>query len=261
MEETWSGKYACLLEGARRVEKSTIAENFARNEYKSHILIDFAICSNKILDCFEDISELDLFFLRLQTETGITLYNRESVIIFDEVQLFPKARQAMKYLVKDGRYDYIETGSLISIKKNVKDILMPSEEMALQINPMDFEEFCDAVDFNYDNFKKLYEFSKPIGDATNRTLMRQFRMYLAIGGMPQAVEAFMEKKNMSRIDQIKRGIINLYAEDLKKSITVEGFPPSSNPSLHNWSPTKEISHSKQLEAKKKQTKTVKEYLI
>ncbi len=215
-KKTWSGQYACLLEGARRVGKSTIAENFAKNEYKSYILIDFAKCSKRILDCFEDISDLDLFFLRLQTETGVTLYERESVIIFDEVQLFPKARQAIKHLVKDGKYDYIETGSLISIKKNVKDILIPSEEMKLQVNPMDFEEFCNAVDFNYDNLEKLYNFKKPIGDATNRTLMRRFRMYLAIGGMPQAVEAFIEKRNMSQIDLIKREIIDLYAEDLKK---------------------------------------------
>ncbi len=215
-KQTWDGKYACLLEGARRVGKSTIAESFAKNEYKSYILIDFAQCSKEIISCFEDISNLDIFFIRLQAETGITLYNRESVIIFDEVQLFPQARQAIKYLVKDRRYDYIETGSLISIKKNVKNILIPSEEIKINVNPMDYEEFCDAVGFNYSNIKTIYDLRNPIGDSTNRTLIRQFRIYLAIGGMPQAVEAFVEKKSISEIDFIKREIINLYADDLKK---------------------------------------------
>ena len=215
-KNTWNGKYAVLLEGARRVGKSTIAENFAKNEYKSYILIDFAKNNKRILDCFQDISNLDLFFIRLQTETGITLYNRNSVIIFDEVQLFPKARQAIKYLVKDGRYDYIETGSLISIKKNVKNILIPSEEMKIQVNPMDYEEFCLAVGYNYSNLKMIYDFKKPIGDSTNNSLIRNFRIYLAVGGMPQAIDAYVNKMNFSKIDQIKKEIINLYEEDLKK---------------------------------------------
>ncbi len=212
----WAGKYAVLLEGARRVGKSTIAENFARNEYKSYILIDFSKKNKKIMDCFEDISNLDMFFFRLQNETGISLYERESVIIFDEIQLFPPARQAIKHLVKDGRYDYIETGSLISIKKNVKDILIPSEEMKIQVNPMDYEEFSDAVGFNYSLLNTLYDLKKPIGEATNRTLIRNFRIYLAVGGMPQAVEAYTQKLSFSQIDKVKKEIINLYEEDLKK---------------------------------------------
>ncbi|MBS5484229.1 MAG: AAA family ATPase, partial [Eubacterium sp.] len=144
-KDKYSEKYAVLLEGARRVGKSTIAEHFAQNEYKSYILIDFSKTTDNIRDCFNDIGNLNMFFLRLQAETGTTLYEHESLIILDEVQLFPKARQAIKALVKDHRYDYIETGSLISIKKNVKDILIPSEERKLSMYPMEFEEFLWAV--------------------------------------------------------------------------------------------------------------------
>ena len=135
-KKLYSEKYAVLLEGARRVGKSTIAENFAKNEYRSYIMIDFSKTTSNILECFDDIGNLNIFFLRLQVETGITLYEHESLIIFDEVQLFPKARQAIKHLVHDGRYSYLETGSLISIKKNVKDILIPSEEMKLEVYPI-----------------------------------------------------------------------------------------------------------------------------
>lgn len=203
----WKNKYASkravLIEGARRVGKSTLAYNFAINEYKSHIIIDFANTSKNIFELFEDIHDLDIFFIRLQAETGVTLYQRDSVIIFDEVQLFPKARQAIKYLVNDGRYDYIETGSLISIKKNVKDIVIPSEEIKLQMNPLDYEEFCDAVGFDYNIIKKIYELNKPIGDLTNRKLIRDFRIYIAVGGMPQAVEAFIQKKTFKRLTTLK----------------------------------------------------------
>ena len=144
-KENYANEYAALLEGARRVGKSTIAETFAKNEYKSYIMLDFSEVADNIRKIFDDIGNLDLFFLRLQTETGITLYENESLIIFDEVQLFPKARQSIKHLVKDHRYHYIETGSLISIKKNVKDILVPSEEKKIHIYPMDYEEFCLAI--------------------------------------------------------------------------------------------------------------------
>ena len=144
----YADAYAVLLEGARRVGKSTIAEHFAKNEYDSYILIDFSKASSNILKCFDDISDLNMFFLRLQAETGVSLLKHKSVIIFDEVQLFPKARQAIKHLVKDGRYHYIETGSLISIKKNVKNILIPSEEMKISVYPMDYEEFCKATGGN-----------------------------------------------------------------------------------------------------------------
>ena len=215
-KEQYSHKYAVLLEGARRVGKSTIAENFAKNEYRSYILIDFSKTTDNIRECFDDIANLNMFFLRLQAETGVTLYEQESLIIFDEVQLFPKARQAIKHLVADGRYNYLETGSLISIRKNVKDILIPSEEMKIQVYPMDYEEFCAATGGNYQLLQQIYDAGSPIGQATNRKLMRDLRIYMAVGGMPQAVEAYVDGRNFSEIDMIKRQIISLYEEDFKK---------------------------------------------
>ena len=216
-KEKKAPKYAVLLEGARRVGKSTIAEEFAKQEYKSYIKIDFANVRKEILDVFEDIAEPDIFFLRLQTATGITLYKRESVIIFDEIQLMPKVRQAIKYLVADGRYDYIETGSLISIKKNVKDIVIPSEEIKIQVYPMDYEEFMWATgNETYQVLKELYKRGKAVGNSLNRKLMRDFRVYMAVGGMPQAVEAYVEGKNFTEIDEVKREIINLYKDDFFK---------------------------------------------
>ena len=215
-KKNYSDKYAVLLEGARRVGKSTIAETFARNEYKSYIMIDFSKTTNNILKCFDDIGNINMFFLRLQAETGVTLYEHESLIIFDEVQLFPKARQAIKHLVFDGRYHYLETGSLISIKKNVKDILIPSEEMKIQVYPMDYEEFCEATGNNYDLLRQINDMGAAIGQSTNRKLMRDLRLYMAVGGMPQAIEAYVEGKNFSEIDQVKRQIISLYEEDFKK---------------------------------------------
>ena len=212
----YSDKYAVLLEGARRVGKSTIAETFAQNEYKSYILIDFSKTTDNIRSCFDDIGNLNMFFLRLQAETGVTLYNRESLIIFDEVQLFPKARQAIKHLVHDGRYSYLETGSLISIKKNVKDILIPSEEMKIQVYPMDYEEFCNATGSNYEILRQIYDTGTAVGQAINRKLMRDLRVYMAVGGMPQAVEAYTDGKNFSEIDMVKRQIISLYEDDFKK---------------------------------------------
>ena len=215
-KQNYANKYAVLLEGARRVGKSTIAELFATNEYKSYILIDFSNASNELLACFDDISNLNMFFLRLQAITTVNLYEHESVIIFDEVQLFPKARQAIKHLVKDGRYHYIETGSLISIKKNVKDILIPSEEMKIQVYPMDYEEFCDATGNNYSLIRQINAMHTSLGQDINRKLMRDLRIYMAVGGMPQAVEAYVAGNNFSVIDQIKRQIIHLYEEDFKK---------------------------------------------
>lgn len=215
-KKQYSDKYAVLLEGARRVGKSTIAENFAKNEYRSYILIDFSKTTDNIRECFDDIVNLNMFFLRLQAETGVTLYEGESLIIFDEVQLFPKARQAIKHLVADGRYSYLETGSLISIRRNVKDILIPSEEMKIQVCPMDYEEFCNAAEGNYRLLQQIYDAGSPIGQATNRKLMRDLRIYMAVGGMPQAVEAYIEGKNFSEIDMIKRQIISLYEEDFRK---------------------------------------------
>lgn len=216
-KEQGSGKYAALLEGARRTGKSTIAEEFAKAEYKSYIKVDFADISPDILDVFRSISKLDEFFLRLQAVTGTSLYIRQSVIIFDEIQLQPRVRQAIKYLVKDGRYDYIETGSLLSIKKNVKGIVIPSEEWKISVYPMDYEEFLWAT--GKDAFSQLiaiYNSQKGIGQAANRSLMRDYRLYLAVGGMPQAVEAYIEKSDFRSIDKIKRGIIDLYEEDFYK---------------------------------------------
>lgn len=215
-KDTYNGKYACLLEGARRVGKTTIAEEFAKNEYQTYIKIDFSNITDELLDVFKDINKLDLFFLRLQTETGIDLFKRKSVIIFDEIQLYPKARQAIKHLVADGRYDYIETGSLISIKKNVKDILIPSEEYKIQVYPMDYEEFLWATNGNPGIYKKILESKMSLGDSTNRTLMKEFRIYMAVGGMPQAVETYIETNNLSAVDKVKRRIIDLYSDDLKK---------------------------------------------
>ena len=215
-KQAYSGRYACLLEGARRVGKSTLAEEFAKNEYESYIRIDFANITDELLDVFRDISKPDLFFLRLQAETGVSLKERKSVIIFDEIQLQPKVRQAIKYLVQDGRYDYIETGSLISIKKNIQGIVIPSEEHKINVYPMDYEEFMWATDKDPAVIRNIYKAKTSIGNATNRSLMRDFRLYMAVGGMPQAVEAFVNKENFESIDRIKRKINDLYFDDLKK---------------------------------------------
>lgn len=209
--------YSLLLEGARRVGKSTVAEEFARNEYAAYVIIDFANVGNTVLDCFDDIHDLDIFFLRLQAATGKTLVPGNSVVVFDEIQLFPKARQAMKYLVKDGRYHYIATGSLISIKKNVKDILIPSEELKIRVHPLDFEEFCWAVNNNmHDLVRQIYETGKEVGQAMNRKWSRDFRLYMAVGGMPQVIQAYLDGKNFREIDDVKRMIIDLYMDDFKK---------------------------------------------
>ena len=180
----YAPNYAALLEGARRVGKSTIAEEFAKQNYRSYIKIDFANIDEDLLSAFKDIAKLDVFFLRLQTITGINLYPRESVIIFDEIQLNPKARQAIKYLIADGRYDYIETGSLITIKKNVKDIVIPSEEYKIPVYPMDYEEFLWAIGNNtYDALRQLYKTNSAVGNGANRSLMRDFRIYMAVVGL------------------------------------------------------------------------------
>ena len=199
-------RYACLLEGARRVGKTTIVTEFAKNEFETYILIDFSKTTSNILDIFKDISNLDLFFLRLQAETGGKLIEGKSVIIFDEVQLFPIARQAIKHLVADGRYAYIETGSLISIKKNVKDILIPSEEHKIQVYPMDYEEFLWATKGNTEVLKQLTQIEFELGEFTNRKLMRDFRIYMAVGGMPQAVDTYINENNFEEVDKIKREI-------------------------------------------------------
>lgn len=213
-----SDKYALLIKGARRVGKSTVAEEFAKNEFRSYILIDFAHTSKAIMDLFDDTYDLDFFFLQLQQFTGTRLYEHESVIIFDEVQLFPKARQAIKYLVADGRYSYIETGSLLSIRKNTRDILIPSEEHKISMYPMDFEEFLWAIgdDITADTIRLLLQKKKPAGNAMHRNLMRIFRLYMLIGGMPQAIETYLEHNYLQSVDETKREIIDLYEEDFIK---------------------------------------------
>ena len=211
-----NGKYACLLEGAKATGKTTIAKQFAENEYDSYILIDFSIATNEIIAMFDDIANLDRFFLRLQTETNVQLFKRRSLIIFDEIQLFPKARQAIKQLVNDGRYDYIETGSLISIKKNVQDILIPSEEYKLKVYPLDYEEFLWATNKNPEVLNMAYKSNIELGNATNRNAMRDFRIYMAVGGMPQAVEEYINSNNLESVDRVKRSILDLYSDDLMK---------------------------------------------
>lgn len=218
-KETSHGRSAILIEGARRVGKSTIAEEFARNEYDDYLLLDFALETRDIKQNFEDnIGDLDSFFRNLFIIKGKELPKRRSVIIFDEVQLFPVARQAIKYLVADGRYDYIETGSLISIKKNVKNILIPSEEEKLNLFPMDFEEFLWAKGntVTMPAVRSAFEERKPLGDAVHRKIMQLFREYIAVGGMPQAVAAYVNGDSYSEIDRVKQGILSLYEDDLKK---------------------------------------------
>ena len=217
-KRTDEGRTAVLIQGARRVGKSTIAEEFATNEYETHILVDFAACSTEIRDLFNDVSDLNRIFMRLQLEYGVELKERKSVIIFDEVQLAPKARQAIKYLEKDGRYDYIETGSLISIRKNVKDILIPSEEVKLHMFPMDYEEFRWALGdtTTIRLLQGCFHDKTSLGDATNRKLMRDFRLYMLVGGMPQAVVVYLETNNLEKVDSVKRSIITLYEDDFNK---------------------------------------------
>ena len=217
-KRTDEGRTAVLIQGARRVGKSTIAKEFAENEYETHILVDFAACSTEIRDLFNDVSDLNRIFMRLQLEYGVELKERKSVIIFDEVQLAPKARQAIKYLVKDGRYDYMETGSLISIRKNVRDILIPSEEVKLHMFPMDYEEFRWALGdtATIRLLQGCFHGRTSMGDATNRKLMRDFRLYMLVGGMPQAVAAYLETNNLEKVDSVKRSIITLYEDDFNK---------------------------------------------
>lgn len=217
-KQTDEGRTAVLIQGVRRVGKSTIAQEFAANEYETYILVDFAACSAEIRDLFNDVSDLNRIFMRLQLEYGTELKERKSAIIFDEVQLAPKARQAIKYLVKDGRYDYIETGSLISIRKNVKDILIPSEEVKLQMYPMDYEEFKWALGdtATVKLLQGCFQNKTSLGDALNRKLMRDFRLYMLVGGMPQVVASFLETNNLEKVDSVKRSIITLYEDDFNK---------------------------------------------
>ena len=215
------GKTALLIEGARRIGKSYIVDAFGKNEYKSYILVDFNDMDEELLNVFEHyLPNRDEFFLRLSLYFGVRLYPRESLIIFDEVQQYPKARAAIKYLVKDGRYDFIETGSLVSIKKNVIDIVIPSEEQRIEMFPMDFEEFLWALgdDMTMDFIRRQFDRLEPMGSLHRKTL-DYLRQYMIVGGMPQAVEAFVETRDFDIVDETKRGILQLYRNDISKYAT------------------------------------------
>lgn len=212
------GRVALLVEGARRVGKSYIVEEFAKNEYKSCIIVNFAHITNALKAVFDNyLNETDTFLLYLQSVTNIRLFERESLIVFDEVQKYPLARQAIKHLVADGRYDYIETGSLVSINENTQDILLPSEERSLMMYPMDFEEFLWAIgdDMTMPFIRQCFEKKMPMGPMHRKTI-NLFRQYLIIGGMPQAVQCFVETKNFQDVDVVKRDIISLYRRSIDK---------------------------------------------
>ena len=221
---TWKnevqGKKSLLIEGARRIGKSTVAESFAKNEYKSYILIDFNKASKKIKDNFENINKLDLFFQTLSLEYDTKLYPRESIIIFDEIQKFPRAREAIKYLVQDGRYDFLETGSLISIRENVGDITVPSEERKIKMYPIDFEEFAVALgkEVLLDYIKECFLKNIPLEQEFHAQAMHLFREYMLVGGMPQSVVAYIESHgDFGASDIEKRDILDLYRDDIKKA--------------------------------------------
>lgn len=214
-----NGEYALLIDGARRVGKSYIVRQFAEKEYSSYVILDFNLVSKSIKDLFEnDLDNLDRFFMYLSNYTGKTLYTRDTLIVFDEVQQYPKARAAIKYLVKDGRYDYIETGSLISIKKNVEGIVIPSEEEHIKMFPMDFEEFLWAMgeEILMPFIKDCFKSKKPMGQLMHRRAMDYFRLYMIVGGMPQAVEKYVETRDFSKVDKLKRRILDLYRSDISK---------------------------------------------
>ena len=213
------GSSALLIDGARRVGKSYIAEQFAADEYRTHITIDFGNAPKDVLDLFVyDSADLDLFFAKLAAFYSTTLHKRESLIIFDEVQQYPRARQLIKYLVADGRYDYLETGSLIRLKKNVQDIIIPSEEEHIEMFPMDFEEFLWAMgdEATVPLIRRCFETRKPLGQPLHRKVMNDFRQYLLVGGMPQAVLAYLDGKNFEAADEAKRRILRLYRDDVSK---------------------------------------------
>ena len=214
-----NGTSAMLIEGARRVGKSYLAQSFAQKEYYSHIYIDFSNVKKDIWDVFENEShDLDLFFLKLEAFYGVKLRKRESCIVFDEVQMYPRARQMIKHLVADGRFDYIETGSLISIKQNVENIVIPSEEDVMRLNPLDFEEFL--LSFEEEPLilfiRKCFEEKKPLGEVLHRKALNYFRQYMIVGGMPQAILKYHENKNLSDVNVVKQRILRLYRQDIAK---------------------------------------------
>ncbi|MDD7306862.1 MAG: AAA family ATPase [Eubacteriales bacterium] len=214
-----NGATAIMIDGARRVGKSFIAEEFARNEYKSYIMIDFGKAPKDVLELFENDSyDLDLFFAKLSAFYSTVLHNRNSLIIFDEVQQYPKARQLIKYLVADGRFDYLETGSLIRLKKNVQNIIIPSEEDHIEMFPLDFEEFLWAMgdEATYPLIRQCFELKMPLGASLHRKIMNDFRQYILVGGMPQSVLAYRDGKNFEASDTAKHRILKLYRNDVAK---------------------------------------------
>ena len=246
-----NGKSALLIEGARRIGKSTIVKTFAKNEYESFIFIDFTKCSQEVKDLFKDVSDLNYIFLRLQLIYGVQLVERKSLIVFDEVQFQPLARQAIKSLVEDHRYDYIETGSLISIRKNTDSILIPSEEERIPMYPMDYEEFRWALGdtATIPLLQKIWEHPQPLKEA-HRKLMRDFRLYMLVGGMPQAVDAFLESNNFEVVDRAKRLILDLYDEDFgkidpsgKASRIFAAIPAQLNSNASRYQISKVIPHA------------------
>jgi predicted AAA+ superfamily ATPase len=212
------GKTALLLNGARRVGKSFLAKHFGENEYKSMILIDFSNPPKDVISIFEnDSHDIPMFLAKLSLYYQVRLHVRDSLIVFDEVQLYPKARQLIKHLVADGRYDYIESGSLLSLKENVKDILIPSEE-EIEIHPLDFEEFLHALgdEVTVSFIRECFEQRKPLGQALHRRVMGSFRTYMLVGGMPQAVIEYATSQDFEATDNIKRNILALYRRDIAK---------------------------------------------
>ena len=264
------GHTALLIEGARRVGKSTIVKEFAQNEYESYILIDFSLVPASIHDLFTDISDLNYLFLQLQLQFHVDLIERKSLIVFDEVQFCPRARKAIKHLVQDHRYDYIETGSLISIRKNVKDILIPSEERKLQMYPMDYEEFLWAIGDNtsFKLIRQFYNSEKPLGQQVNRKQLRDFRLYMLVGGMPQAVNEYITTNNFRKVDLIKRDILNLYEDDFQKidptgraALLFDAIPAQLNKNASRYQISSVLDDARaeellQLIAKMKESKTV-----
>ena len=215
-----NGKKAILIEGARRIGKSTIVEEFGKKNYRSYVLIDFSKASPSIKEGFNSLlNDLDSLFMMISLEYGVTLYQRDSLLIFDEVQCFPRAREAIKHLVKDGRYDYIETGSLISIRENTKDILIPSEEKSIQMYPMDFEEFAWALGEEriIEYIKECFISTKPLLDPLHKKAMFLFKQYLLVGGMPKVVSSFIDdSKQFESCDEEKREILKTYRNDIMK---------------------------------------------
>lgn len=243
-----NGKRALLIQGARRIGKSTIVEEFAKKEYSSYLLIDFNKASASVKSLFNDLMDIDFLFLQLQTIYNVSLENRKSLIVFDEVQKCPMARQAIKYLVQDGRYDYIETGSLISIRQNTKDITIPSEEERIDMHPMDFEEFLWATGDTASAplIRSFYEKRLPLA-AAHRSKEKDIRLYMLVGGMPQAVNEYLDTNDLSKVDAIKRNIIQLYSDDFlkldpsgKTSRLFMSIPPQLSKNMSRYYPSAAI---------------------